>query len=205
MAREPSNTRDRVLAAAYELFSTRGVGAVGVDAIVKRSGVAKMSLYRHFKSKEGLVLAFLERREQSWTVRWLEEEIVRRVSDPNARLLAIFDALHDWFQRSDFEGCSFINVMLESEYGSPTHRAATGHLSNIRSIVERLATEAALNDPGRFAQAWHILMNGAIVAAHEGNRNSAREAQHAGVILLKSWPRAVVRSVPVSGSQTASP
>lgn len=185
----PHQTRERVLAAAYDLFSARGIGAVGVDAIVKRSGVAKMSLYRHFRSKEGLVLAFLEQRERIWTVRWLDGEITRRVSDPTARLLAIFDALHDWFQCAEFEGCSFINALLESESGSPVHQAAVGHLSNIRAIIERLANEAELSDPTRFAQTWHILMKGSIVAAHEGNRNAARQAQQAGVLLLRSWPR----------------
>lgn len=190
---DPPDTRERVLAAAYELFSRRGIGAVGVDAIVKRSGVAKMSLYRHFHSKEGLVLAFLDRRRECWIEQWLEVEITRRVSDPGARLLAVFDALHDWFQCSDFEGCSFIGALLESEPGGPTHQAAADHLATVRALIERHAVAAGLHDPARFAETWHILMKGAIVAAREGNRAAARQAQQAGVLLLKGWPREAVR------------
>src|SRR5689334_24112269 len=103
--------RERILDAAYELFSRQGIQAVGVDAVISRSGVARQTLYRHFASKQDLVLAFLERREQEWTRRWLEEEVRTRATDPASRLLAIFDVFDEWFGRPDFEGCSFINVM----------------------------------------------------------------------------------------------
>ena len=69
------NARSRILESAYELFSERGVRAVGIDAIIARSGVARMTLYRHFSSKEDLVLAFLERREERWTRLWLQAEV----------------------------------------------------------------------------------------------------------------------------------
>lgn len=184
-----SRARERILEAAYALFATRGIGAVGVDAIVARSGVAKMSLYRHFQSKEGLVLAFLNRREELWTHQWLEREMMGRASDPAGRLLAVFDVFHGWFQRTDFEGCTFIDVLLESESGSPIHRAAAAHLANIRSIVERLAVEAGMRDTERFAQVWHMLMKGSIVAAGEGNLSAARDAQQAGALILRTWPK----------------
>src|SRR5438552_11387299 len=96
--------RERILDAAYDLFSRHGVRAVGIDAIVERSGVARMTLYRHFASKDALVLAFLERREERWTRAWLQHEVERRSSDPRARLLAIFDVFDEWFQEADFEG-----------------------------------------------------------------------------------------------------
>ena len=99
-----SRARERILEAAYELFSQHGIRAVGVDAIVARSGVARMTLYRHFPSKEALALAFLERREQLWTKDWLQREVERRTDDPRARLLAIFDTFDTWFRRDDFEG-----------------------------------------------------------------------------------------------------
>src|SRR3979411_2440855 len=84
-----SKARERILAAAYDLFAHRGVQAVGIDAIVERSGVARQTLYRHFSSKQDLVLAFLERREELWTKDWLQAEIQRRTTDPAERLLAV--------------------------------------------------------------------------------------------------------------------
>src|SRR5689334_25448456 len=89
--------RERILDAAYELFSREGIQAVGVDAVISRSGVARQTLYRHFASKEDLVLAFLERREELWTRGWLEAQVVARASDPAARLLSIFDVFDEWF------------------------------------------------------------------------------------------------------------
>jgi AcrR family transcriptional regulator len=82
------DARERLLAAAYELFSRRGVQAVGVDAIIERSGVARQTMYRHFASKQELVLAFLERRDEIWTRRWLQAEVQSRSTDPRERLLA---------------------------------------------------------------------------------------------------------------------
>lgn len=107
------DARERILASAYELFSRRGIRAVGIESIIAHSGVARQTLYRHFASKQELVLAFLERREELWTKGWLRGEVERRADDPAERLLAIFDVFDEWFRRDDYEGCSFINVMLE--------------------------------------------------------------------------------------------
>ncbi len=120
-----TEVRERLVTAAYELFARNGVQAVGVDAIIERSGVARQTLYRHFGSKQELVLAFLERREEVWTYGWLAAEVQRRERDPRRRLLAIFDVFDEWFRRPDFEGCSFINVMLEHPAADhPLHVAA---------------------------------------------------------------------------------
>src|SRR4051812_25583526 len=109
---EGPSARERILQTAYELFSRHGTHAVGVDAIVAGSGVAKMSLYRNFGSKDELILAFLRRREELWTRDWLQHEVLRRASAPEDRLLAIFDVFGEWFRRDDYEGCAFVNVML---------------------------------------------------------------------------------------------
>jgi AcrR family transcriptional regulator len=179
------DARERILAAAYELFSRDGIRAVGIDAIIARSGVARMTLYRHFASKDDLVLAFLQRREDVWTRDWLQAEVERRASEPGARLLAIFDVFDEWFRRADFEGCSFINVLLEiADPVSPVHRASATYLARIRSFVERLAAEAGVEDAEGFARKWHILMKGSIVAAAEGDREAARRAREVGVLVL---------------------
>jgi len=179
------NARERILDTAYELFSRNGIRAVGVDRIIAESGVAKMTLYRHFGSKDELVLEFLRRREQRWTQEWLQAEVEQRADDPAERLLAIFDVFDAWFRTDDFDGCSFINVLLElTDRASPVRRATVGHLATIRSFLQRLAADAGVADPEDFARRWHILMKGSIVAAGEGDREAARRAQAIGKLLL---------------------
>jgi AcrR family transcriptional regulator len=180
-----TGARTRILDAAYELFSRNGIQAVGIDAVISRSGVARQTLYRHFASKQDLVLAFLERREQEWTRRWLEDEVRARAHEPAARLLAIFDVFDEWFGRPDFEGCSFINVMLEHpDPTDPVHRASVSYLAGIRAFLEGLIREAGIADAQDFARQWHILMKGSIVAAGEGDREAARRAKRIGMLLL---------------------
>jgi AcrR family transcriptional regulator len=185
-----SKARERILAAAYDLFAHRGVRAVGIDAIVEQSGVARQTLYRHFPSKQDLVLAFLERREELWTKDWLQGEVERRCPDPEARLLAVFDVFDGWFRTADFEGCSFINVMLEiTDPVDPIHRAGTAYLAGIRSFLEDLARRAGIADAENFARQWHILMKGSIVAAAEGDPEAARRAQQIAAIVLRDAKR----------------
>jgi AcrR family transcriptional regulator len=181
------SARERILDAAYDLFSRHGVRAVGIDAIIERSGVARMTLYRNFASKDALVLAFLERREARWTHDWLQHEVELRATEPRHRLLAIFDVFDGWFQREDFEGCSFINVLLEMpDPAHELHVATAEYLARIRAFIERLAREAGVADPEGFARQWHILMKGSIVSAGEGDRMAARRARELGLLLLES-------------------
>jgi AcrR family transcriptional regulator len=176
-----------LVTAAYELFAQRGVQAVGIDAIIERSGVARQTMYRHFASKQELVLAFLERREQLWTRDWLETEVAGRASDPRDRLLAIFDVFDQWFRAADFEGCSFINVLLEHPKGDHAlHRAAAAYLAGIRQFLEDLARQAGIPDAQGFAREWHILMKGSIVAAGEGDREAAMRAKKIAGVFLRA-------------------
>jgi AcrR family transcriptional regulator len=185
-ARSVPDARQRILDSAYVLFSHRGIRDVGVDEIIDRADVAKATLYRHFPSKDDLVLAFLEQREQLWTKEWVEAEARQRGETPDEQLLAIFDLFHEWFQRDDFEGCSFVNVLLEFGGGN-SHalgRASAIHLENIRSVVRTLAEQAELRDPTSFALSWHILMKGSIVQAGEGDREAAKRAKSMGRLLI---------------------
>ena len=181
------SARERILDTAYDLFSHHGIRAVGVDRIIATSGVAKMSLYRHFHSKEALVLAFLQEREKRWTMEWLHAEVSSRADDGAGRMLAIFDVFDEWFREPDFEGCSFINVLLEfSELGHPIRQATAGYLATIRGLVREFAEQAGVSDPEAVACHWHILMKGSIVAAGEGDTEAARRAQALGRLLLES-------------------
>jgi AcrR family transcriptional regulator len=185
----PPEARERLLDTAYELFSARGVRAVGIDEIIERAGVAKATMYRHFPAKDDLVLAFLERREERWTVEWVEAEARSRGATPEEQLLAIFDIFGEWFARDDFEGCSFINVLLELGATHPAGAASVRHLENIRGVVTTLATEAGLRDPEEFARSWHILMKGSIIQAAEGDRDAAQRAQEMARALIERHHR----------------
>jgi AcrR family transcriptional regulator len=179
------SARERILGTAYELFSHRGIHDVGIDELVERAGVAKATLYKHFPSKDELVLAFLEQREQIWTYGWVEREARRRGATPEEQLLAIFDLFDEWFRGDNFEGCSFINFLLEfGDLDHPVGRASADYLENIRSVVRNLALEAELRDPDAFALSWHILMKGSIVQAAEGDREAAKRAQALGSLLI---------------------
>jgi AcrR family transcriptional regulator len=181
----PVSGRERVLATAYELFSRHGTRAVGVDRIIAESGVAKMTLYRNFASKDELILAFLERRDALWTRAWLQAEVERRVATPGGRLLAIFDTFGEWFAVEGFEGCSFINVMLELPADNPVREACVQHLAEIRRFLAGLAAAAGVADTELFARQWHILMKGCIVAAGEGDATAAAAARELGALLLE--------------------
>jgi AcrR family transcriptional regulator len=178
------DARERLLESAYELFSRRGVRGVGIDEVIAHADVAKATLYAHFPSKDDLVLAFLERREQRWTFGFVEAEAERRGTTPEERLLAIFDAFDEWFRRDDFEACSFIKLLLEMGAEHPAGRASVHYLDNIRSMVRRLAEEAGLRDSDAFARSCQLLMAGSIVAAAAGDADAAQRAQAMVRILI---------------------
>ena len=136
--RKPT-ARERILDTAYDLFSRRGIRAVGVDEVVERAGVAKATLYRHFPSKDDLVLAYLQLREQRWTFDWVEAEAQRRGATPEDQLLAIFDAFDEWFHQADFEACSFINVLLEMGFGSSIRREWAWRVKNDQPLANLAA------------------------------------------------------------------
>jgi AcrR family transcriptional regulator len=185
--RGPSDVQERILETAYELFSHRGVRGVGVDEVIERAGVAKATLYRHFPSKDDLVVAFLELREQRWTREMLEAGAKRLGANPEEQLFALFDVLDIWFRRPDFEACSFINVLLEMGPEHPAGRAAVDHLANVRAVIRGLAEEVGLRDPAAFAYSLHILMKGAIIAAAEGDAEAAQRAGSIARLLVEEY------------------
>src|SRR6476646_6777104 len=150
-----SGARERILDAAYELFSRRGIQAVGVNEVIERAGVATATLYRHFPSKEKVVLAFLDLREQRWTKDLIEAGAMRRGSNPEQHLLAIFDVLDEWFHREDFEAGSFLRVLLELGPENPAGGASVRHLEQLRMIARHFAEGAGLRDTDALARSGH--------------------------------------------------
>lgn len=196
----PSNdsARDRLLRVAYDLFCRFGIRPVGVDTVVAEANVAKKTLYRHFPSKNDLIVTVLRRREELWTRAWLQREVTERGHTPAERLLAIFDVFGEWFARDDFEGCTFINALVEFEdEAHPVHQASVRHLANIRDFLGELAADAGADDPDSFARQWHVLMKGSIIAAMEGDQDSGRRAREMGALLLEH--RVIASQMPGEG------
>ncbi len=167
---------ERVLETAYELFTARGVRDVGVDELVERAGVAKATLYRHFASKDELILAFLRLREERWTMGWLQERVQERAGTPEGRLLAVFDLFDDWFREPDYAGCPFIKVMLEMGPGHPAGAACIEHMGTLRGFLTELAAEAGFGDPAELAMSLHLLLCGSIIEAFAGDGSAAKRA-----------------------------
>jgi AcrR family transcriptional regulator len=182
--RDPA--RERIVRTAYDLFCRHGLQAVGIDRIIAEAGVAKATLYRYFRSKDDLVLACLERRQDLWTWGWLAGEVQRRGRTPRARLLAIFDAFDEWFRRPDYEGDLIISSLLEShDRTTPVGAASVMGIAAVRSFVGRLTEEAGVRNPAGLAHQWKILMIGSMVLALAGDVEAALRAREVAAQLLE--------------------
>ncbi|HEX4327940.1 MAG TPA: TetR/AcrR family transcriptional regulator [Burkholderiales bacterium] len=160
--------RERILATASRLFYAQGFHSTGIDLIIAEAGVAKMSLYQHFRSKDELISAFLLRRDESWCG-WLQARVDVLGGTPRARLLAVFDALGEWFASDDFRGCAFINAA--AEFTDAKHAArivSQQHKARVHAYLKTLAEAAKLARPGELAAQLAMLMEGAIVTAQLG-------------------------------------
>ncbi|RQR62074.1 TetR/AcrR family transcriptional regulator [Burkholderia sp. Bp9125] len=188
--------RDRLIDAAEALIYSGGIHATGVDAIVKRSGAARKSFYSHFESKEALVVAALERRDERW-MRWFVDATLARGKTPRTQLLGMFDVLRDWFQQPDFHGCAFLNTSGEiADADDPVRIVARAHKARLLAFVrERL--DALADDAGverrtlaRVARQWLVLIDGAIgVALVSGDATAARDARATAELLLDAASR----------------
>lgn len=179
--------KDRILEAASNLFYERGFSGVGVDEIVVRSGVAKMTLYKHFPSKDDLAAEVVRSRGKAW-LDWFISRTRARTGDPTGRLLAMFDVLEEWFARPDFRGCTNLNVSAEQP--RPEHPlrllARQGKFALLKEI-ESLAREAGVEQPAELAEQWLLLVDGAIASAQLwGIAGPARRARQVAKRLLDS-------------------
>lgn len=174
--------RDRLLAAAERLIYRDGISATGVDTILAEASVARMSLYNQFGSKDGLVLAALERRDRRWMA-WYETRVTALAPAGPGRALALFDALDEWFRQPDFHGCAFINAA--GELADPAHavrQLSARHKLALARFVGDVADEAG---QGALNRALFLLIEGAIVAAMvEGRPDAARDARQVAARLL---------------------
>ncbi|MGH3823975.1 MAG: TetR/AcrR family transcriptional regulator [Pseudonocardiaceae bacterium] len=182
-----SSTAQRVLDAAERLFYARGVQAVGIDAVVAEAGVGVKTLYAHFGSKDQLVEAYLRRRDRRWLDR-LEARMAQ--AQGRDRVLAVFDALGDWFAEPGFSGCAFINVAGELHTNPALRTIAREHKLALRALLRQAAHDAAVAGADTLADWLMLLVEGAIVTAHvEGDTHAAAQARSAATALIECAAR----------------
>ena len=182
----PANRKDHLVQTALELFYKEGFHATGIDKILRESGVAKMTLYKYFRSKEELIVAVLEERDRQFRD-WFSRELDQRATDPQDKLLALFDVLELWFG-GDFRGCMFINAAAEfAELNEDIHRLAGEHKRHMLQYLTVLAEAAGAGDAETLAFQLNLLMEGAIVMAHVcKDVSSAQRARVAARVLIAS-------------------
>jgi AcrR family transcriptional regulator len=174
------NARDRLVNKAIDLFYTRGFNAVGIDQIISEVGVTKTTFYKHFESKDDLVIAAIRQRDEWETHAWTHAVQQIAGEDPRAQLLAFFDVLHIWFNDPSFGGCIFINAAAEfPDQRDPVHQAAAEHKHKARQIWRDLARRAGATDPEVFADQFTVLFEGTLIMRHVHGRNDAAKLARA--------------------------
>jgi AcrR family transcriptional regulator len=183
--RETSEARQRILEAADRLFYRDGIRAVGIDRIIAEANVAKMSLYKHFPSKDDLILAVLQYREQG-VLEFFRSAMERHGKKAKNPLWAFFAALKEWFQTPDFRGCAFQNATIE--LADPTHPGSEfvrGHKQRFSDLLRGLVEEAVGKTAAKVAPAVALLVEGAIVTAVvQGSPDAADVARDAALNLV---------------------
>lgn len=182
--------KEHLVETAVKLFGREGFHATGIDRILQEAGVARMTLYKHFRSKNELILAALRRRDEQFRT-WFKSTIEKTGGTPAERLLASFDALEEWFAGRafagvPFSGCSFINASAEfSESGHPVHQLAAEHKRLVLEYLRLLASSAGARDPDGLAWSISLLHEGAIVTAQvSGDIHAARGAKEIAKMLM---------------------
>ncbi|QBB72505.1 TetR/AcrR family transcriptional regulator [Pseudolysobacter antarcticus] len=161
----PLDVRERILQCASALFYRQGVRAVGVDLVVEHAGVAKTSLYRHFRTKDDLVVAFLEREDIDFWATW-DDVAAKYSDDPADELAAHMRWIGERLSRSNYRGCPQINVAAEfAEQEHPARQVARAHMHGLRSRLAAIARRLDVAHPDILAAQLALLVNGAFVSS----------------------------------------
>jgi AcrR family transcriptional regulator len=183
-ATERLSARERLLAAADELFYAEGVHTVGIDRVIERAGVAKATLYNAFGSKDELIRAYLTRRNQTWRT-FLTRELAARYAEPRERLLGVYDLQGEWFAGPGFHGCSFANASAEAPPGGPLEEVADDARAWVVALFTDLARAAGAADPEPLARQLAMLYHAATQSARmDRDPSAAVPARAAAVTLL---------------------
>ncbi len=209
----PKTGRERLVAAAVDLFYRNGFGAVGIDQVIASAGVTKTTFYKHFESKDDLMVAAVQRRDEWESQAWGRAIQERVGDDPVAQLLGMFDVMDLWFNLPDFRGCMFLNTAMEfPNPHDPVHQAAAAYKRRTRDFwrdqAKRAGAEPAMAET--FADCYAALVEGALILRQTQGRNDAARAIRPAVEqLIRTYlpggaePKAVVTGRTTSRKRVA--
>jgi AcrR family transcriptional regulator len=177
--------RERIVKAASELFYAQGISTTGVDALIDRANVAKATFYRHFASKDDLVLAWL----RSPYARWIDDvvpELERRVSSPLARLVLFWDVIGDWVEGHASIGCPYINTLAEArETSDPAHDEVRSFVHEVEGFFAGTAAAAGIPEPADLGRRLRFIAMGFFISVSlERSREPAETARVSTIDLL---------------------
>lgn len=165
-AADKLSARDRILAAANDLFYREGIRAIGIDTLIERAGVAKMSLYRAFPSKDDLIAAFLEMRDKMYWD-WWDSVVARHPDDPLRQLRALFETVAKRTSGPQYRGCPFVNMSVEfPDHAHPGRQVVTRHMEELRRRLISLVEGIGLAQPKPLADQLMLLLEGAYSAGN---------------------------------------
>ena len=176
---------DHILEVASDLFYEHGINNVGISRIISDAGVAKMTLYSHFDSKEALLVDYLENRSREW-VDWYKRQLYKMPLTPMDRLLSSFDVLDTWFTSKRYRGCLVANAIIElADHRHPVHEVKREYYASIKAMYLTLAREADLHDGEYVAEQLFVLLREAMMAAYLDGPNGVVErcAERAHLVL----------------------
>jgi AcrR family transcriptional regulator len=179
------SARERILATADDLFYREGIHAVGIDTIIEKCGVAKMSLYRSFASKDDLVAAYLEGRSQRYW-RWWEGVMARHAKEPRRQLPDLFEAIAVRTRHPEFRGCAFMKAVTEfPEEGSRARVVALAHKKELRKKLLKLCRTLGAHQPDVLSNQLLMLIEGAYsTAGILGKRDAVKATAKAAEALI---------------------
>jgi AcrR family transcriptional regulator len=178
--------KDKVFQTAARMFYQHGYRAIGVDTLAAESGIGKMTLYRHYPTKDDLIVAYLQ---DSNNLFWGNfDQITEKAPGAREKLLAFFKALQDYVQSPACYGCPFLNIATEyPETDYPGHQVAIEHKQSVRARFRQLAKEAGAKKPDVLADQLFLLMDGAYMASRMfGKKNPAAHLAAAAQVLIDS-------------------
>ncbi len=198
--RMPPSRREELVEAAMKIFSKGGFHGTGIEQVLQESGICRMTLYNHFKSKDELILAALRRRDEIFRNRLMKFVASRGGTGVDA-ILAVFDFYSQWFGEADFCGCMFINASAEfRDSDSPISRAIVEHRAALVQYIKNHCEQAELNDPSLLAEQLGLLLDGAIVTAQgscceSGSRRQViQRARQAAIALINASAHATSKN-----------
>ena len=179
--------KDELIEKALLVFYDNGFHASGMDLIANKTGISKTSIYKHFRTKDDLIIAALKRRDDDFRD-WFYQRIKELADTPKGQLIAMFDALEEWFETPGYRGCMFIKASSEfQDPKHPIHIASADHKRALEKHLIALAEKAGISNPAVLVRQLLLLKEGAIVTAHLGYvKKPALDAKQAAVALVNA-------------------